>query len=174
MTALGLSCLALALAIFPVRPASVTLWLTSRPLPAGARVVSSDLTPVLVLAGSTLPQGALSYAPVGWHLVRALPSHAVICADSVTRLPLPQAPLPTQLVVTIPVPVVPAGLAAKGAVMLLLNSTPPQVLVPRATVSSVSSTAQGSFVAVGLSEAQAEVVEFAVSSGKVVVLPWLP
>lgn len=174
MVPLGLSSIALALAMFPARPATTTLWVTVRALPAGATLVASDLVSMSAVAGSPLPQGAFTTPPVGWRLLNALPSNTVVCKSSVTRRKPISAPLLSQLEVTIPVSVIPAGLAAKGAVMLLLSGTPPQVLVPRATVSSIATTPQGSFVAVTLTQMQAEVVEFAVSSGKVVVLPWMP
>ncbi len=174
MVPLGLSSVALVLALLPARTPTTTVWVTARALPAGATLVSSDLRALSAVVGSALPPGAVRRSPVGWHLRNALPANAIVCAGALTHGRAPAAPPLSQLEVSIPVTTLPPDLGPKAAVMLLLSGTPPQVLVPRAMVSSTSTTPQGSFVAVSLSQAQAELVEFAVSSGKVVVLPWIP
>ncbi|MHB1981682.1 MAG: SAF domain-containing protein, partial [Sulfobacillus sp.] len=174
MVPLGLSSVALVLALLPARTPTTTLWVTAHALPAGATLVPSDLRALSAVVGSALPVGAVTRPPIGWHLLNPLPANAVVSASALTHRKSAAAPPLSQLEVSIPVSTLPPGLGPKAAVMLLLSGTPPQVLVPRAMVSSTSTTPQGSFVAVSLSQAQAELVEFAISSGKVVVLPWIP
>ncbi len=169
-----LSAAALLVALFPPGPPSGrTVWMAARPLPAGTLLEARDLLPLELAAGAAVPGGTFPAPPVGWRLIAAAAPGTVISPRAVTRhMPKPQPP-PSSLLVTIPLPIIPPGLGAHGAVMLLLAGPPsPQVLVARAPVAAVLTTAQGSFVSVSLPLGAAELVEYALAGGKVVVLPW--
>lgn len=173
---LVLSGLALALALLPPGPRPrTTVWITSQALAAGTILTAHNLLPLQLAAGAGMSAAVFTHPPIGWHLTAAAPAYTVVSTSTVNRQPAEPAATPSLLVVTIPVVMIPPGLAAHGSVMVLMTgASPPEVLVARAPVVAAVTTSQGSFVSVSLSVPAAQLVEYALAAEKVVVLPWQP